>query len=131
MIQTGPEIHSNGADLNLYADKTLGIRKKYGNLHDHVIAAVAVGLWIFDIILYRDHLYIILAHQHLCHFVNIIHKRADNPYSRHVIQVFNHRFQRYLQSPALQLFHNTQRLFHTRLDHLNGVSLVLYRKLVI
>ena len=96
-----------------------------------MVASVAVWLGIFDIILHSDDPYIVLAHQHLRHFIDIIHKGADDTHSRHIIQIFNHGLQRYLQSPALQFLHNAERLLYTGLDHLNGVALVFDRKLVI
>ena len=85
----------------------------------------------FNIILHSNYFYIILANQHICHIINIIHKGTDYPYAGYIIQIVYHRFQRNRKALALKLLHNAHRLFYAGLDHFDWIALVSYGKFVI
>ena len=55
-----------------------------------MVTPVAVGLRVLNIVLDHDHSHIILAHKHVGHFIDIIHKGADDADSRNIIQVLFH-----------------------------------------
>ena len=61
VLQGSPKIHSVGTDLKFYPHRRFALGKEYGNFHDHVIAAVAVRLGIFDIVLDLENFNIILS----------------------------------------------------------------------
>lgn len=54
MLQSCPEIHTVGTDLDFCTHGSFSLGEEYGDFHDHVITAVAVWLWIFDIVFYLD-----------------------------------------------------------------------------
>ena len=58
-----------------------------------MIAAVAVGLGMLDIILDGDNRNVILADQHIGNGINIINKGTDYADSCNVIQILHHGFQ--------------------------------------
>lgn len=52
--------------------------EEYGDFHNHVITAVAVWFWIFDIVLYLNDGNVILPGDQVCNGVDIIDKSTDN-----------------------------------------------------
>ena len=88
MLQTGPEVHGNGADLDLRPHRSLSLGEEYRDLHDHMIAAVAVVFGIPDIIFNTQDCNIVLIGQQFCHDIDIIDKRTDHPYAGHIIELF-------------------------------------------
>lgn len=87
MLQCGPEIHAVGTDLDLGSHRCFSFGEKYGDFYDHVIAAVAVGLWIFDVIFYLDNSDIVLFGDQIRNGVDIIDKSAHNPDAGYIIQL--------------------------------------------
>ena len=51
VLQTGPEVHCQCPDLKLHRNQLFFVHKIHRNPYDDVQTAVAVGLWLFDIIL--------------------------------------------------------------------------------
>ena len=69
-----------------------------------MIAAIAIGLGMLDVILDGNNRNIILADQHIGNGINIINKGADYADSRNVVQILHHGFQRHREIAALKLF---------------------------
>src|SRR5699024_8409606 len=98
--ERGPEINGNGAQLDLGRNPLPGAA---GQLHNHVIAAVAVGFWasyvVFD--LYAAEIW--LRGQPAGHTVDIVGERADDAHADRIV----YRSQRSLaigrQAAAAQL----------------------------
>ena len=63
VLEARPEVHGDGAQLNLDRHHLLGIEEIHGNADDHVQAAVPVGLGVGDIVLDRDDFQIVLTLQ--------------------------------------------------------------------
>jgi len=71
MFQTCPEIHGNRSDLNLNLCINRPVSQIYGNRHHHVIALIAIGLGILNVIFYIEHRNIALFRNHLSNLINI------------------------------------------------------------
>ena len=61
------------------------VEKEYRRLQYHMIAAVSVRFRIFDVILYPDYRYIILAREHPRNLVYVVYERAYHAYSGYVV----------------------------------------------
>ncbi len=71
--------------LHLSPHGCLSLSEENGNLHDHVIASVAVGLGIQDVILDAEDFDIVLFRQKIGNCVDIVYKGADNADSGHIV----------------------------------------------
>ena len=103
MLQTCPEIHGNGAELNLRFHVFPFVGQENRNIQYQMKASVAVILRVFDIVLFAQKKDVPLSGKKLRKTVNIVGKRADNPQSRHVGQLFPDILYRDRISLALQL----------------------------
>lgn len=110
MLQSCPEIHTVGTDLDLCTHGSFSLGEEYGDFHDHVITAVAVWLWIFDIVLYLDDGNVILPGDQVCNSVDIIDKGTDNTDACHVIQLILNILRSKLIAELFELFVNAFRL---------------------
>ena len=87
MFQSCPEIHGICADLDFCTHGDFSLGEKDGNLHNHVVTAVTVGLWVFDIVFDLNDGDIILAGEKVGDGVDIVDKGTDYTDSGHIIQV--------------------------------------------
>ena len=74
MLQTGPEIHGNGAELHFYFHMTFAFGKENRNADDEMQAAVADYLGITDVIIGLQQRNIILFNEAGSHRIDIIGK---------------------------------------------------------
>ena len=111
MLQGRPEIHGDGADLDLHLGILLSVRQIHRDRHHHMVALIAVGFWIFNIVFDVEHRNIRLPGDHIRDGINIRHKRTDNADPRNIVQVLHHIFNRNLPSVMLQLFYDAGRRF--------------------
>ena len=79
VVQTCPEIHSDGPDLDFHTEIFLFLGEEDRDLDDQMVTAVAVRLWIFDVIFYLDNSDIVLLGDQIRNGVDIIDKSAHNP----------------------------------------------------
>ena len=96
-----------------------------------MITAIAVWLWIFDVILDGDDGDVILADQHVSDSIDVIDKGTDDADSGYIVQFVHHGFETDRKVSALQLFYDTDRFFDTGFDHLDGIPLVFDGKLIV
>ena len=96
-----------------------------------MIASVAVGLGVFDIILDFQYGYIVLSAQHIRNTIYIVYKGADYSYSCHVMNIVEYRVDIHREVLAYKLAHYAFGLFHSAFNHFYGVSVVGNRKLVV
>ena len=122
MLQSCPEIHTVGTDLDLCTHGSFSLGEEYGDFHDHVITAVAVWLWIFDIVLYLDDGNVILPGDQVCNSVDIIDKGTDNTDACHVIQLILNILRSKLIAELFELFVNAFRLFDPCFDEGDRVT---------
>ena len=90
VFQAGPEIHCHRPDLYLHLGIHRPVRQVHRHCHDHMIAFIAAGFRKGDIVLHRDHPDIPLLADHIRNPVYVGRKRADNPYPRNIVYVFDH-----------------------------------------
>ena len=131
MLEARPKIHGDRAELDLDAHGALPVRKKDGDLHDHVIAAVAVLLGFADVVLDLKHGDVVLAGEHLGDRVDVVDERADDAHARHVVQVLFDRLDGQRQAAAAQLADDAQRALDARGDALDRVAAVAEGKLLV
>ena len=92
MLQACPEIHGNGAELNLYLHIFLTVRQEDGDVQDKMKAPIAIHFGIFYVIFPFDYDNIILLGEKLCKAVDIIGEGADHADSRHICQIIPDAF---------------------------------------
>ncbi len=91
-------------------------------------AAVAVGLWILDVVLFLHQDDVIGLDHQICQAVNIIRKGTDHADACHVGEIFPDALYRDGISFPVQLFINAFGGFQTALDGLKGIPVVLLGK---
>ena len=123
MFQACPEIHGDGAQLDLDPHQLLVVRQKDRYAQHQMVAAVAVGLWILDIIFLLHHLQVILSGQHICYRIDVLDKRADDTNAGDVVEVGFNGFQRDGKAFSVHLFQNAHRGFDTAFNGFDGVVL--------
>ena len=106
MFQARPKIHGNGANLHFHLHFFPFIGKKYGDFHNQVQTAVAVGLGITDIIFLFDERNIVLHQKRIGNPIDIVYVRTYHADSRYVVQVFFYAFERYGKLIPYQFFYN-------------------------
>lgn len=131
MLQCGPEIHSDGTDLDLRPHQGFSLGKEYRHVDDHMITAVAVRLWILYIIPYFHYSDVILAAKKIRYGINIINKGAYHTYPGHIVKLGADVFRRKVIPQFLELAVDTFRLLDPALDKRNGISLVFYGKFIV
>ena len=131
MLQTRPEVHCDCADLHLYLHLLLKICKKNRNAYNQMKAAVAVRLWIDNIILSGNQRDVILYQKRLCDLVYIIDIRTDHTYAGCVIDIFFNIFQAEPLTIPVQLFHNTVCMLQPCCNRADWIALVTYAELCI
>lgn len=124
MLQSCPEIHTVGTDLDFCTHGSFSLGEEYGDFHDHVITAVAVWLWIFDIVFYLDDGNVILPGDQVCNSVDIIDKGTDNTDACHVIQLILNILRSKLIAELFELFVNAFRLFDPCFDEGDRVTFI-------
>ena len=122
LFQSSPEIHSIGTDLDFRTHGSFSLGEEHRNLHDHVIAAVAVWFWIFDIVLYLNDCNVILFGDQVCNGVEIFDKGTDNTDAGHIIQLILNILRSKLIAEFFELFVNTFRFFDPCLDEGDRVT---------
>jgi hypothetical protein len=95
-----------------------------------MVALVAVGLGIGDIILDDQHLHIVLIADHIRDLVNILLEGADDPNPRDIVDIPEHIFHRHLMSLLVQLLHDALRRLDARFHMLNGIIIQQMDKLL-
>ena len=131
MLETGPPVHRDRAELDLDLHEPFLIVQEDGGLHDQVQAAVAVGLGVCDIVFAFDERNIILAQQRVGQFIDVRRVRADDAHARDVVEVLLDALHRQGVAAAGELFHDALRGFETGLDRFDGVAVVLQGQLLV
>ena len=131
MLQCGPEIHAVGTDLDLGSHRCFSFGEKYGDFYDHVIAAVAVGLWIFDVIFYLDNSDIVLLGDQIRNGVDIIDKSAHNPDAGYIIQLILDILGCKFIAKLLKLLVNAFWFFDPGFDKRNGITFIFHGKFIV
>lgn len=85
VFQAGPEIHAYGPYLHFGTHGSFSLCEEYRNLYDHVIASVAIGLRVQDIILDADDLNIVLFSQKIGNRIDVIYEGADDTDPCHIV----------------------------------------------
>ena len=123
MFNIGPAVHGDGAQLDLQPYGFLGISQKaQRHRKDHVIASIAVGLRVADIVLFRLDLHAGDGADQLRRAVDILNERTDQTDARSVKDVFHRAFRRDGKSEPLQLLPHTLRAFDARLRRRDRVA---------
>ena len=107
------------------------IVQKYGDFDYKVKAAIAVGLWVGDIVLALHKPYIVLLQKCFFKLVYVRRKCTDYPYSRNVVEVLLDAVHCNRIVLAMQLFQNALRRFEPRLDSFYRIAVVLQRQLLV
>ena len=81
MLQTCPEVHGNGANLNLYRSNFFAVGHVDRYIQNHVKTPVTIRFWIFDIVLDFSQLKSTVVCQEVCNCINVINIAADYPNS--------------------------------------------------
>ncbi len=121
MLQAGPEVHRDGSQLHFHPHHLFSVGEKDRNLQHQMVAAVAVGLGVFDVVLFFDDYQIVLTGQHLSHGVDVLDEGADDPDARNVVEVGAHGIQGNREALAVHLFDNAHRALDAALDRVDGV----------
>ena len=87
VLQRGPEVHGDGANLNLHRREQLAVGHVHRHVHHDVQTAVAVGLGILDVILFQNQRDVVLRQQQIGDAVDVVHVAADHAHARDVVQV--------------------------------------------
>ena len=90
MLQARPKIHGNCSDLNLYFRILNAVRQIHRYAHQHVIALIAAGFRIHDIVFHGNHFNIPLITDHLCNLIDVRCKGTDHTNPRYIIDIANH-----------------------------------------
>ena len=131
MLQAGPEVHGNRPDLYLHLRIHRAVRQIDRNTDDHMIAFIATGFGIRNVILHSDHLNILLIPDHIRNAVNVRCKGTDDADASNIVYVFYHVIYGGFLPVAFELFHNAFRGLDPCLDVFDGIVLVYMLKLVV
>ena len=96
-----------------------------------MIAFIATGFGIRNVILHRDHLNILLIPDHIRNAVNVRCKGTDDADASNIVYVFYHVIYGGFLPVAFELFHNAFRGLDPCLDVFDGIVLVYMLKLVV
>ena len=127
MVERGPEVHGDGADLDFAAHGAHLIGEIDRDFHDHVIAAVAVFLGLLDVVLDGDDPHVRLVGEHAGDLVDVVDVGAQHADAGDVGEVLRHVLDRDLIAELFQLARDGGRLFEPALDELDGVAAVAHR----
>ena len=120
MLQAGPEILRNSSDLDLHLGFYRTLRQVNGNGHHHMIALIAIWLWLTDIVLHIEDRNILLACDHIRNLVNVLVKGTDDADACNVAELFYHVFYGHLIAIALHFLDDAVRGLHPGFDVFNG-----------
>lgn len=76
VLQRGPEIHGDGAQLDLDVHHFFLVGEEDRHRHDQMQAAVAVFLRIGDVVLAADQCDVVLLHERVGDAIDIVHQRS-------------------------------------------------------
>ena len=116
MLETCPEVHGDGTQLNLDRHHLLGIEEVHGNADDHVQAAIPVGLGVSNIVFDRDDFQVVLALQQVEQVVHVADIGADHADARDVHDVLLDVLERALLAVAANLLDDALGSLHARFD---------------
>ena len=131
VLKRSPEIHGNSPYLNFHLNINDAVRQIHRQRHYHVIAAIAAGLRIHDVILNSKDLNVLLVADHLSDPVNIRCKRAYDTNTSYVIDVAHHVLDGGLIAVSLKLFYYALRSLDSCLNVLDGVISVNLLELLV
>ena len=124
MLQGRPEVHCDGAYLNLHVDKLLFFGEVHRSLDNQVQTAVAVWLGVLYVVLALDELHVVLRGQEVRHGVDIVDVVAHYADACDVVQLALCVIAAERYSLAVELLKNALRGFH-------AVLKVMYRVVVV
>ena len=131
VLKACPPVHGDGAELHLDAHHALLIVQEDGRFHDEVQAAVAVGLGLGDVVLALEERDIVLLQKGVGELVDIRREGADDAHAGDVVEIFLDALHRQREAAALELFGNALGGLEARFDALDGVAVILERKLLV
>ena len=124
VLQAGPKVHGNGADLYLHHHPLGLVGKKHRDPHNQVETAVAVGLWMGDIVLLGNQFNVVLLDQGLGQHIDIVHIGADHPDPGHVMDMRLYILQGKGNVQPVQLIPDAGGGFEPGADEFDRVALV-------
>jgi len=131
MLQAGPEIHGDGAELDLRLHHALFVGKEDWHADDQVQTAVAVELRMLDIVLFFDQSDIVLLEQGVGQHIHIILEGADDTDAGDIVNMLLHGSNRHGQALPLQLAKDADGLFEAGFDAVDGIAVKLQRKFLV
>lgn len=87
VLHAGPEVHAQRAYLDLDRVILSQIHIPHRNTQDDMVAAVAVGLRMEDVILLIDNDQVVLPFQRIDHLVSVLLEIADHTHTGNVLQM--------------------------------------------
>ena len=131
VLQAGPHIHGDGAQLDLHRQLQRPLRDDNGHLHDQVQAAVAGFLGGLDIVRFADHAEGLGPGQQAAEIVDIVQVVADDPHARHVLDVGVDIVDGQVIAPAPEFFGGALQGFDAVLDVVDGRVVVQAGELLV
>ena len=131
MLKAAPEVHSDGADLDLYLYIALFIGKIYRDRHNKMKAAIAVGGLDTVVFLTADQGNVILAQKDLGDLLKVIHIVTDNSDTCDIADILAHILEIYLFALLVELLNYALRALEAGVDMMDGVVLIMDMKTVV
>ena len=124
VLQTGPHVHGDGAQLNLHRQHHGTLGDDDGHVHHQMQAAVAGWLGLLDVIHLPDDPERLEPGQQRAEVVDIVHVIADNADPRQILYVGVDVVDGHIVAPAPQLIHDAVQRLDAVLDVVDGRMVV-------
>src|SRR5690625_133742 len=124
VLQTGPEVHGDRADLDFADDRHRSAVEEHGHLEDRVQAAIAIRLRVGDVVLDLDDPDVVLRGEQFEHMVGVGDEAAGDADACDVRDLLADDIDLQRQTAAADLRQQAPRRLHPRGDVLDRVVAV-------